>query len=109
MAENKKIHKDLADFLGISPRWINKYTLVSAFFLIWIVFLDKHNFFAYRKLQGTIHQMEEEKKDLDGQIEQALLDKRDLEQDHEKFAREKHLMHKENEEIILIEDKKKKK
>ncbi|MBK9150414.1 MAG: hypothetical protein IPM26_05195 [Saprospiraceae bacterium] len=109
MAENKKIQKDIADFLGISPRWINKYTLVSAFFLVWILFLDKHNFFAYRKLQTTIYEMEQEKLDLDKQIQQALLDKKDLEENQEKFAREKHLMHKPDEEIILIENKKKKK
>lgn len=51
--------------------------------------------------------MEKEKEKLNGEIAQALKDKDDLENNHEKFAREKHLMHLPGEEIILIEGKKK--
>ncbi|MBK9256392.1 MAG: septum formation inhibitor [Saprospiraceae bacterium] len=107
MAQSKKIKQDIAGLLGISTQWINKYTISGMVFLVWILFLDKHNFFAFRKLQGTIHKMEMEKVELSAQIDQALLDKKDLEENQEKYAREKHLMHKENEEIILIEQKKK--
>ena len=108
MAENKKLQKEIASVLGISTKWINKYRVTSILFLVWILFLDKHNFFAYQKLQNTIDKMEQEKIELDNQIQQALLDKKDLEENHEKFAREKHLMHKQDEEIIIIQDKKNK-
>ena len=53
--------------------------------------------------------MEQEKERLNDEIAQALKDKEDLKNNHEKFAREKHLMHLPGEEIILIESKKDKK
>ena len=54
-----------------------------------------------------VTQMELEKERLNDEIAQTLIDKKDLELDHEKFAREKHLMHLSDEEIILIEKNKK--
>jgi cell division protein DivIC len=106
--EGASIQKEVSKWLGIPVNWINKYSVVSVLFLVWILFLDRYNVFAYNKLNGIIHKLEAEKKMYDVKIKQAMLDKKDLEMDHEKFAREKHLMHKPNEEIILIEKEKKK-
>ena len=106
MAKDKKIREEVASVLGVSPKWINKYTIVTALFIVWLTFFDKHNIFAYQKLKGTITKMEKEKEKLNGDIAQALRDKEDLKNNHEKFAREKHLMHLPGEEIILIEGKK---
>lgn len=108
MSKDKKILEELASIAGISPSWINKYTIVTAMFIVWLTFFDKHNIFAYQKLKGTISMMEAEKAELNEEISQALKDKLDLNHNHEKFAREKHLMHLPNEEIILIEQKNKK-
>lgn len=107
MAKDKKILDDIAALIGISPSWINKYTIVTVLFIVWVSFFDKHNIFAYQKLKGTITKMEEEKESLNIEIAQALKDKEDLNHNHEKFAREKHLMHLPGEEIILIEQKNK--
>ncbi len=107
MAKDKKLLDELASFIGVSPSWINKYTLVTMLFIVWLAFFDKHNIFAYQKLKGTITRMENEKEKLNGDIVQALKDKEDLKNNQEKFAREKHLMHLPGEEIILIEQKKK--
>lgn len=104
--ENTNIKKEVSRWLGIPVTWINKYSVVSVLFLVWILFLDKYNVFAYNKLNGIIHRLEEEKVSYDKKIQQALLDKNDLESNHEKFAREKHLMHKPNEEIVLIQKEK---
>lgn len=101
--ENTNLKKEVSTWLGIPTSWLNKYSVVSVLFLVWILFLDKYNVFAYNKLNGIIHRLEDEKKDYEVKIKQALLDKKDLESDHEKFAREKHLMHKPNEEIVLIQ------
>ena len=106
MAKDKKIREEVASLLGVSPKWINKYTIVTVLFIVWLTFFDKHNIFAYQKLKGTITKMEKEKERLNGEIAQALKDKEDLKNNHEKFAREKHLMHLPGEEIILIEEKK---
>ncbi len=108
MAKDKKIIEDIASLIGISPSWINKYTVVTLLFIVWVSFFDKHNIFAYQRLKGTISRMEEEKKRLDGEIVQALHDREDLRNDQVKFAREKHLMHLPGEEVILIEQTEKK-
>ena len=105
MSKDKKLLDHVAKSAGISPTWINKFTVATALFIVWVTFFDKHNIFAYQKLKGTIAKMEMEKEHLNQEIVQALKDKQDLELDHEKFAREKHLMHKADEEIILIEQK----
>jgi cell division protein FtsB len=105
MSKDKKIQEDVASMLGVAPKWVNKYTIVTMLFIVWVSFFDKHNIFAYQKLKGTITKMEKEKESLNAEIVQTIKDKSDLELDHEKFAREKHLMHKSDEEIILIEQK----
>jgi cell division protein FtsB len=105
--KEKKILEDLADFFGISSSWINKFTVVTAVFIVWLAFFDKHNIFAHQKLKATIAQLEKEKASLDEDIKEALQDKENLDKDIEKFAKEKHLMHHPAEEIILIDKKKK--
>ncbi len=107
MAKDKKLLDEIATFIGIAPSWINKFTIVTVCFIVWVAFFDKHNIFAYQKLNGTITRMEMEKEQLNEEIVQALKDKEDLNNNQEKFAREKHLMHLPGEEIILIEKEKK--
>ncbi|MCB0660334.1 MAG: hypothetical protein KDC04_05335 [Saprospiraceae bacterium] len=103
MSTQNKLKQEVANYLGISSGWLNKYTIVTALFIVWVAFFDHHNIFAYQKLKGTINKLESEKKQLDNDISQALNDKIDLESNYEKFAREKKLMHKPDEEIILID------
>jgi hypothetical protein len=91
--------------MGIPQTWINKYSAVTVVFIIWVAFFDQHNIFTYQKLKGNIIRMEQEKELLNEEIAKALKDKEDLKSNHEKFAREKHLMHLPGEEIILIEQK----
>ncbi len=105
--KNKKIIEDIADFLGISSSWINKFTIVTVLFIVWLAFFDKHNIFAHQKLKSTISKLEKEKSKLNEDIAMAIQDKEDLDKDIEKFAKEKHLMKQHGEEIILIEKKKK--
>lgn len=107
MSKDKKILEELASLLGIAPTWINKYTITTVLFIVWLAFFDKHNIFAYQKMQATISKMEAEKVKLNEEIAQALQDKEDLNNNQVKFAREKHLMHLPGEEIILIEQNKK--
>jgi cell division protein DivIC len=105
--KNKKITEDVAEFMGISSSWINKFTIVTVLFIVWLAFFDKHNIFAHQKLKSTVSKLEKEKEKLNQDISLALQDREDLDKDIEKFAKEKHLMKKPGEEIILIETKKK--
>jgi cell division protein DivIC len=106
MKENSQIKNEVASLVGVPSQWLNKFTVVSLIFLIWILFLDKYNVFASSKINGIITKMESEKKSYEHKIAQAILDKQDLEKNHEKYAREKHFMHKPGEQIIIIEKQK---
>jgi cell division protein DivIC len=105
MSKEKNIKSELARIIGIPVKWINKYSIVTVLFIIWVAFFDQHNIFTYQKLKGNIVRMEQEKERLNDEIARALKDKEDLKNNHEKFAREHHLMHLPGEEIILIEQK----
>jgi len=106
MKENNQITTEVSRLLGVPSQWLNKFTVVSLIFLVWILFLDKYNVFASSKINGIISKMENEKKSYESKIAQAILDKQDLEKNHEKYAREKHLMHKPGEQIVIIEKQK---
>ena len=108
MSKSKKIVQEIASITGISGNWINKYTVVTVIFIVWVMFFDKHNVFAVQRIKTNMAKLEKEKETLNEEIEQSLKDLEDLKYNQEKFAREKHLMHLENEEIILIEQNSKK-
>jgi hypothetical protein len=82
--------------------YVNKYTLTLCAFLVWIVFLDKHNLITQHKLKSIIEEMETEKSSFEDMYLQAVEDKKLLEADQEKYAREKYFMHKDNEEVFII-------
>ena len=82
--------------------YVNKYTLTLCFFLVWIVFLDKHNLITQHRLRTIIDKMEAEKTNYKAMYVKALEEKKLLEADQEKYAREKYFMHKDNEEVFII-------
>lgn len=108
MSKSKKILQEAASILGISNNWLNKYTVVTVFFIVWVMFFDEHNVFAIQRINSNMAKLEKEKLDLNEEIAQSIKDIEDLRYNQEKFAREKHLMHLDNEEIILIEQTNKK-
>jgi cell division protein FtsB len=58
------------------------------------------------QLNRTINRLEKEKIELKKNIENAKSDRKDLENNQEKYAREKYYMHRENEEVFIIEREK---
>lgn len=82
--------------------WINKYTIALAMFFVWVSFLDSKSLVTQFKLSRTIHKLETDKKMYEDQLDVVLKEKEDLEKNKEKFAREKYLFHKDNEEVIII-------
>jgi cell division protein DivIC len=102
----KLLQDSIVLYTKIPARYINKYSIVGFVFFIWVGFLDTHSFWDAFQLKRTISKYEQEKIDLAKNIEIAKADKKDLENNKEKFAREKFFMHKENEEVFIIERKK---
>jgi cell division protein FtsB len=88
----------------------NKYIIVLIFFGLWIAFFDKHSLFKQYQLQATLAELKikqsffksEIKKDSEKALELSS-DDRNL----EKFAREEHLMKRDDEDVFIFEEKKK--
>lgn len=101
MAKKRKLH---SSYFGLSKATLwNKYFIVTAAFLSWMLFFDKNSFPANYKLGQSIDRLEEEKSKYDLLIVQARKEKLEIDENKEKYARERYLMHKENEDIIVIE------
>ena len=80
----------------------NKYFLVLAVFITWMIFFDKHDILTQWRLQQTLNKMEEDKAYYEDKIKEAWQDKQDIENDKEKFAREHYHLQKDNEDVYLI-------
>lgn len=89
--------------LGIKEfNWINKYTVVILLFVVWLSFFDKFSLVTQHRLKKTLTELEDKKSEYEEQLEIALEEKATLNKNKEKYAREKYLMHKQNEEVIVI-------
>jgi cell division protein FtsB len=81
------------------------YFLATAFFLVWMIFLDQNDFISGLRLSGKLRSLEKEKVYYEEKIEQVKQDHNELFGDKEsleKFAREKYLMKKPSEEIFIV-------
>ena len=85
-------------------RYVNKYSITLACFVIWISFIDKHNLLTQYRLKTIIYEMEDEKEKYRNLYLEAVDEQKLLEKDQERYAREKYFMHKENEEIFIIKN-----
>jgi len=90
-------------------RWFklgtNIYVLVSAFFIIWMLFFDTNSFRILWSLESKINDLERQKEELIRQIQddrkfiKKLSDSTEL----EKFGRENYYLKKADEDIFIIE------
>ena len=83
----------------------NRYVLILAIFVVWMVFFDENSFLNHREFDGEIDNLKSEKSYYESQIkgDKELIDKLKNKEELEKFAREEYHMKKENEEIYIIE------
>lgn len=83
----------------------NKYVIVSAFFIVWMLFLDNYSYLDHRLLDKEINELEENKEYYLQEIKQDKKNIKTLKNPHqvEKFAREKYYMKKDSEDIYIIE------
>ncbi len=84
--------------------WFNKYFLSFLIFAIYLCFFDQYNMFAQIKLSSSVQELKVEKQRYEQQLVNALKEKEMLKKDAERYAREHYFMHKENEDVYIIEE-----
>ena len=94
------------DLIDKIPSYLkNKYLIAIVFFIIWITFFDNFSLIKQSKIKKNIKQLEENKKFYTNEIKKDSTEYQDLlndEEKREKFAREKFLMKKDDEDIYII-------
>lgn len=87
----------------------NKYLLTLVVLCVWVVFFDKNDLSTQIELRKEVKQLQEERNYYAHEIAEITADIRELTSNPktlEKFAREKYLMKRDNEEIfVLVEEK----
>ena len=95
-------------FIQTLPKPIrNKYVITLILFLFWILFLDDYNLINQKKMQDNIDKLVQQKEFYNSEIKSDSTELSDLKNDpkqQEKFAREKFLMKKDNEDIFIIRE-----
>jgi cell division protein FtsB len=83
----------------------SKYTLVSLFFIVWMLFLDNYSYMDSRVLDKEINELEDNKKYYQEEIAKDQQSIKNLNNpgQTEKYAREKYYMKKDSEDIYIIE------
>ena len=87
----------------------NKYIITLVFFTFWIVFIDDYNLIKQYQLQKNVKALESQKEYYLSKIKEdstELYHLQNTKEAQEKFAREKFLMKKENEDVFIIRSKK---
>ena len=87
----------------------NKYILTLVFFTFWIIFIDDYNLIKQHKLQNDVDALETQKEYYNSEITKdstILYHLQNTKEEQEKFAREKFLMKKDNEDVFIIRTKK---
>ncbi|HZK62920.1 MAG TPA: septum formation initiator family protein [Puia sp.] len=89
------------------PSWLkNKYVLTAIGFGIWILFIDDRDFITtHFRHVSELHKLEAQKKYYENQISSVQAELDQLKRNPatlEKYAREKYLMKKDNEDVYLI-------
>lgn len=89
----------------ILPLILNKYFISVLAVVVWVTFFDKDDLFSQYELTQKLKQLKTEEKYYLTEIEKNRNDMNELRTNPanlEKFAREKYLMKKDNEEIFVI-------
>jgi cell division protein FtsB len=83
----------------------NKYLITSLALLVWLLFFDKNDILSQVQLTSKLRSLEDERNYYAREIEQNKHDMMELKtnpKNLEKFAREKYLMKRPNEDIFVI-------
>ena len=86
----------------------NKYLILFLLFILWVIFIDDYNLINQSKIKNTVDDLKSQKEFYIAEIKSDSTELHKLQNDpaeQEKFAREKFLMKKENEDIFIIREK----
>jgi|TARA_B110000914_G_scaffold211323_1_gene211298 cell division protein FtsB len=86
----------------------NKYLILLLLFILWIVFLDDYNLINQSKMNNKVDELKGQKEFYTTEIKADSTELHQLKNnpaEQEKFAREKFLMKKDNEDIFIIREK----
>ena len=99
----------IGNIINLLPKPLrNKYLILLLLFIFWIVFLDDYNLINQNKMKNNVDDLKEQKEFYISEIKSDSTELSNLKNDseeQEKFAREKFLMKKENEDIFIIREK----
>ena len=87
----------------------NKYLITFVIFLIWIFFIDTFDILTQIKMKQELNQLKKQEEFYKYEIEKdstMLYNLNNDTQEQERFARERFLMKKENEDLFIIREKK---
>jgi cell division protein FtsB len=96
--------KKIAGFF--SPVYRNKYLLTSLIFVVWLMFFDSDAWYNRYTNMRMMKDLKKQKEYYKSQMEKDRKQLKELTKDEslEKFAREKYLMKKADEDIFYIEE-----
>ena len=100
--------KDLYQKLPAPLR--NKYLITFIVFLVWIFFIDKFDIITQIKMNKEFKQLKQQQEFYKQEIEKdstKIYNLNNNPEEQERFARERFLMKKENEDLFIIREKKK--
>ena len=93
-------------FLTHIPSWLkNKYLLTGVFFAVWMLFFDPKDILSDFNRRGKLKELQTSELHLKEQITDAKNELNLLKHDAqsiEKYAREKYLMKKDNEDLFIV-------
>lgn len=88
------------------PSWLkNKYLLTGLFFAVWMIFFDPKDILTKLDRRAKLNDLQTSELHLKQQIEDARRELNLLKNDAqsiEKYAREKYLMKKDNEDLFIV-------
>ncbi len=82
--------------------------MTTVVFILWLSFFDQNNWITQMQYQFELNKLENEREFYDEEIKKVSQDLKELRtnpKSMEKFAREKYLMKKDNEEIFVLVEK----
>ncbi|MCA6074181.1 FtsB family cell division protein [Fulvivirga sedimenti] len=91
--------------MKIPPITRNFYFLATAFFMIWMLFIDNNDFITQISLRQKLSNLEDEKTYYQEKINEVKEEREELLSNDElleKFAREKYYMKKKTEDVFVI-------
>ena len=89
----------------LSPYFRNFYLVTGVAFLVWMTFLDSNDLVSRFRMNSRLGALEDEKEYYLEKIKEVEKDRTELMTNKElleKFAREKYLMKRENEDVFVI-------